>query len=144
MELLERLLLVDKNFVKDKALRDKFAPKVRDVNLRRVLKDRIRHDDILTFLEIREEAYFWQCKEDTKLLASVVGATHIGEKDAKRLGAESLQNQIADLLTLQRKQQKQLHLQEKMNSDPVEAKTNSFKAREGDNPDRLLSSVWAL
>ena len=138
MELLERLLLVDKNFVKDKdkALRDKFASKVRDVNLRRFLKDKIRHDDTLTFFEIREEAYLWQCEEDTKLLASEVGATHISEKDAKGLGAGNLQNQIADLLTLQRKQQKQLDLQQKMISDLVEAKTNSFKAREGDNSDR--------
>ena len=127
MELLERILQVDEKYVrnKDKDLRDKFANNIRDVDLRRFLKDKIRHNDGQTFVDIREEAYLWEMEEHKKLLSSEAGVSESDETNTVGAGAIatatemspselSIQQQMLELFNLQRKQQQQMDSQQEL------------------------------
>ncbi len=67
MKLLGKVQKKDNHRVSDPdvTLRDQFAEKVRDPQLRRELKKRIRQNGELTFKQIHEEAYDWEEDDQT-------------------------------------------------------------------------------
>ena len=92
---------------RDQLLKEKFSLKVRDKNLRQHLKDKIRQQPNLTFMELREEAIFW-AEEDTPK-GHQVGHNEIDVKTSQQAEIKLLsegQAALTRLLEAQQEQQK--------------------------------------
>ena len=134
MELIERILLIDSTFVKDKdkALRDKFSQKVRNLELRRYLKDKIRDDPSISFVDIRELALLWEAEDSNKidLFSSQLSVMdNIESEDIKSAfissnEVSSLQKQISDLVLMQKQQQSIMEKQQELLDTLVGSKSS--------------------
>ena len=98
-ELIDRAIQVDPVIVPDRdiALRDNFAEKVRNKDLRRVLRATIRREPETTFHDLREEAYQWMEEE---VGHDVSGATHGIEAD---VGADQMPSKWKEIVDSQKK-----------------------------------------
>jgi hypothetical protein len=114
MSLLDRAFSVNDKVLtnKDHALRDQFAEKIRDETLRNILKLTISTDNKKTFKDIRQQARRWTgerkeepgVKKEKKVAEmSIQGAVTIPKEEY-----QSLQEQMADLVIVQRKQQEMI------------------------------------
>ena len=130
MDLIERIIKLNPTFTtnKDVTLCDKFANRVRDVALRRHLKDKIKTNPKLTFSEVRELAHSWQAEDNSgkaELITSEVeGAIACENVTQEGLSQDQgLQKQILELFAMQRKQQEQLETQQKLLCKLIDNKT---------------------
>ena len=140
MDLIERIIKLNPQFTtnKDVTLHDKFANRVRDVALRRHLKDKIKTNPKLAFSEVRELgmhvfhisniAHSWQAEDNSgkaELITSEVeGAIACENVTQEGLSQDQgLQKQILELFAMQRKQQEQLETQQKLLCKLIDNKT---------------------
>ena len=116
---------------KDKTLRDRFARKVRDQTLRRVLKDKIRKEPTMTFRQLRTEALLWMeddgsSKAQTKAMSAVVEETESKKRDETTEPSTDTLTKVMTLLGQQQQTQtKILEQQEKLFKMVTESTTTN-------------------
>ena len=121
MDLQQRLLRVNETYVKDKdvSLRDKFADRVREVDLRRYLKDKIQNNPTMTFAKVRELATNWVAEEPSKSDSLV--------QDVVEVSSNPDTGMLSQILNLQRQQQEQINKLQQQQQDQLNQQTQMFQ-----------------
>ena len=109
MELLENAIERDKDCVanKDRVLRNNFAEKVRDSDIRRILKKKIHDDQKCTFRDVRAESYLWM--EDEVDTQSRPASNEVEAYEADSYQVEELREENWELKSQMRNMQKNIN-----------------------------------